>query len=219
MGTTGATFVRFGFGMPFVLILVGILHFYVGYVFPPVRAKFLVWVFVGSLSQIGATFALIYLFSYSNFAVGTAYSRTLPVQAAIFSLLFLGEGIDSPAISAIAISIFGVMPISVARHKFSIAALITSPGQRIAVLGLVSGTGFGFSAVPIALHLWRWRVRISSCKAQLRWRLPSPFKPRRCSSGCVYASPDNLHSSLKRGGLRSSLVSQDHAPLLDGLRP
>ena len=138
---------RFGFGMPFVLVLVGILHFYVGYVFPPVGAKFLVWVFVGSLSQIGATFVLIHLFSLRNFAVGTAYSRTEPVQAAIFSLLFLGEGIGSPAIVAIAVSMFGVMLISVARDKFSIAALITSLGQRIAVLGLVCGTGFGFSAV------------------------------------------------------------------------
>ena len=26
MGTTGATFVRFGFGMPFVLALIAILH-------------------------------------------------------------------------------------------------------------------------------------------------------------------------------------------------
>ena len=42
-----------------------------------------------ALAQIGATFLLIHLFSYRNFAVGTAYSRTEPAQAAIFALAFL----------------------------------------------------------------------------------------------------------------------------------
>ena len=32
MGTTGATFVRFGFGFPFALAFVGVLHFVVGLV-------------------------------------------------------------------------------------------------------------------------------------------------------------------------------------------
>ena len=147
MGTTGATFVRFGFGMPFVLVLVGILHFYSGYAFPPIGPRFLVWVTVGALSQIAATFVLVHLFSFRNFAVGTAYSRTEPVQAAILGLIFLGEGISKPAVAAIAISMVGVMLISVARDKFSLTALITSLGQRIAVLGLISGAFFGLSAV------------------------------------------------------------------------
>ncbi len=147
MGTTGATFVRFGFGMPLVLVLVAILHFYIGYAFPAISPKFLIWVFDGALSQIAATFVLIHLFSFRNFAVGTAYSRTEPVQAAIFGLIFLGEGIGKPAIAAIAVSMIGVMLISVARDKFSLISLVKSLGQRIAVLGLISGAGFGFSAV------------------------------------------------------------------------
>ena len=147
MGTTGATFVRFGFGMPFVLILVSILHFYAGYAFPPISAKFLVWVLAGALSQIGATFLLIHLFSFRNFSVGTAYSRTEPVQAAIFGLLFLGDKIGPPVIAAIAICMAGVMLISVARTEITLKSLLTSLGQRIAVIGLISGAGFGFSAV------------------------------------------------------------------------
>ena len=46
---------------------------------------------VGGLTQIFATALLIHLFSFRNFAVGTAYSRTEPAQAAVFGLLFLGE--------------------------------------------------------------------------------------------------------------------------------
>jgi drug/metabolite transporter (DMT)-like permease len=147
MGTTGATFVRFGFGMPFVLLLVGVLHLYVGYALPPVSGTFLIWVLAGALSQIAATFLLIHLFSFRNFAVGTAYSRTEPVQAAVFGLLFLGEATGPPVIAAIAISMVGVMLISVAYTRISPGALLTSLGSRVAIIGLISGAGFGFSAV------------------------------------------------------------------------
>ncbi len=147
MGTTGATFVRFGFGMPFVLALVAILHFQVGYAFPPLSIKFIVWMMIGAPSQIAATFLLVHLFSFRNFAVGTAYSRTEPAQAAVFGLLFLGEAISPAAIVAIAICVFGVMLISMARSAVSVTSLVTSLGQRTAIIGLVSGAGFGLSAV------------------------------------------------------------------------
>ena len=49
MGTTGATFVRFGFGMPFVLALVAVLHWRVGYEFPALTPTFLVWMVIGGL--------------------------------------------------------------------------------------------------------------------------------------------------------------------------
>jgi drug/metabolite transporter (DMT)-like permease len=144
MGTTGATFVRFGFGMPFVLFLIAILHFRIGYAFPPIGPRFLLWMTLGALGQIGATFLLVHLFSFRNFAVGTAYSRTEPAQAALFGLMFLGDAVSGGAIIAIGI---GVMMISVARTQVTLRALITSVGQRTSVIGLISGAGFGFSAV------------------------------------------------------------------------
>ncbi len=147
MGTTGATFVRFGFGMPFVLILVGVLHFGIGYAFPPISLRFLIWMAFGALSQIGATFLLVHLFSFRNFAVGTAYSRTEPAQAAIFGLVLLGDKLSGCGVLAILICVAGVMLISVARTQVTWRSLLTSVGQRTAIIGLMSGAGFGFSAV------------------------------------------------------------------------
>lgn len=72
---------------------------------------------IGGLSQIAATFLLVHLFSYRNFAVGTAYSRTEPAQAAIFGLLLLGEAISVGAVIAIAVCVAGVMLISVAKSS------------------------------------------------------------------------------------------------------
>ncbi len=71
--------------------------------------------------QITATFLLIHLFSFRNFAVGTAYSRTEPAQAALFGLLFLGESVSAGVVTAIAISVFGVMLISVAHTELGLA--------------------------------------------------------------------------------------------------
>jgi drug/metabolite transporter (DMT)-like permease len=147
MGTTGATFVRFGFGFPFVLVLVALLATVGGMRVPAPNAAFLGWAVVGALGQIGATFLLIHLFSFRNFAVGTAYSRTEPAQAAVFGLIFLGERVTAGALAAIAISVFGVMLISVAHEEKNWHSLFRSVGSRNALIGLASGTLFGISAV------------------------------------------------------------------------
>ena len=147
MGTTGATFVRFGFGFPFALAFVAILHFAIGYPFPRLNAEFLAWAVVGGLAQITATFLLVHLFSFRNFAVGTAYSRTEPAQAALFALVFLGERVTLGAVLAILVSVFGVMLISVAHVTVSARSLLSSLVSRNALIGLASGTAFGVSAV------------------------------------------------------------------------
>jgi drug/metabolite transporter (DMT)-like permease len=147
MGTTGATFVRFGFGFPFVLLLVFLLNRLWGYPVPGPNSVFLFWATVGGLGQIGATFLLIHLFSFRNFAVGTAYSRTEPAQAAIFGLIFIGERVTAGTLAAIAISVFGVMLISVAHEEKNWRSLFRSIGSRNALIGLASGTLFGIAAV------------------------------------------------------------------------
>jgi drug/metabolite transporter (DMT)-like permease len=147
MGTTGATFVRFGFGMPFVLALIAVLHWKLGYAFPTLTAVFGAWSIVGALAQIAATFLLVHLFSHRNFAVGTAYSRTEPAQAAMFGFVLLGESISPGTLFAISVCVAGVMLISVARVNLTLRSLVTSLGQRTALIGLASGTLFGLSAV------------------------------------------------------------------------
>lgn len=147
MGTTGATFARFGFGLPFAWLFVVLLHFGAGYALPPLSPSFFLWAIVGGVTQIVATFLLIHLFSFRNFAVGTAYSRTEPAQAAVFGLIFLSETVTAGVVAAICISVLGVMLISVAHTAVSARSLIVSTFSRNALIGLASGTAFGISAV------------------------------------------------------------------------
>lgn len=146
MGTTGATFVRFGFGIPFACLYWVILNSAFDMAAPQIHGKFLFWTALASLAQIGGTFLLIHLFSFRNFAVGSAYSRTEPAQTAVFALLVLGEKISTGAVAAIAISIIGLMIISVARTAITIRSFATSLMTRTALLGLTSGTFFGIAA-------------------------------------------------------------------------
>ncbi|KSV68635.1 membrane protein [Sinorhizobium sp. GW3] len=147
MGTTGATFVRFGFGLPFAFLYLVVLWQVVGRPLPVPNGTFFLWAVIGGLAQIAATFLLVHLFSFRNFAVGTAYSRTEPAQAALFGLIFLGEKASEGTLVAIAISVVGVMLISVARTTLSARTLVTSVFSRTAGIGLLSGTFFGLSAV------------------------------------------------------------------------
>ncbi|PWW00056.1 putative membrane protein [Hoeflea marina] len=147
MGVTGATFVRFGFGVPFAAMFVALLAYGAGYPVPPLNTPFLIWVVVGGLAQITAQALLIQMFGHRNFAVGTAYSRTEPAQAALFGLIFVGDRIGIRTLIAIAVSLLGVMLISVARSPISPRALITSIFSRTAGLGIASGTAFGIAAV------------------------------------------------------------------------
>jgi len=147
MGTTGATFVRFGFGVPFALLFVALLAFGLDYPVPRLRLDFAGWVTLAALAQIAAQALLIQIFSHRNFTVGTAYSRTEPAQAALFGLIFLGDRVSTGTLLAIAISLVGVVLISVARSAAGASALLRSVFSRTAALGLASGTMFGIAAV------------------------------------------------------------------------
>lgn len=149
MGTTGATFVRFGFGAPFALAYLAFMHFGLGHPLPAMNAGFLLWVAVVVVTQIGATFLLIHLFSFRNFVVGTAYSRTEPMQAAIIAYLIFSERLAASAIVAIAIAVAGVMLLSVARTAITPKTLVSSVFSKTAGIGLFSGTLFGLAAVGV----------------------------------------------------------------------
>ena len=147
MGTAGATFVRFGFGVPVAFALLFLLLHTQGKALPAMSASFAVWVVVAALAQILAQALLIAVFSYRNFVVGSAYSRTEPVQAALFGLVFLGEHASSGVLVAIAIAMAGVLMMSVAKSRVTPVSLLTGLTSRGAGMGLLSGAFFGLAAV------------------------------------------------------------------------
>lgn len=147
LSTGGATFVRFFYAVPFAVIYVLILHYGIGYALPEVNERFWFFAALGGVAQIAATALLVYLFSLRNFVVGTAYSKTETIQAAIFGIFILSDPLTWGAFVAIVISLAGVMFLAIAHQDFGVKQLILSLGQKTAVIGIVSGTCFGIAAV------------------------------------------------------------------------
>ena len=95
LGTVGATHIRFLFGLPFGLVALGIVALTFGHVPTPNLAS-LAWTGVGALSQIAATALMLAAMRERSFVVTTAYTKTEPVQVAVFSVVFLGEHLHQP---------------------------------------------------------------------------------------------------------------------------
>ncbi len=146
LGSTGATFVRFGYGFPFACLYVAVLHFGFGYEIPETNSVFLIAGALGGLAQIFGTFLLVYLFSFRNFAVGTAYSKTEPIQAALFGFVLLGESVTWVTGVCILIGVIGVVVISLARTTISASVIRQTLLGRPALIGLGSAAMFGASA-------------------------------------------------------------------------
>ncbi|MBG6211338.1 drug/metabolite transporter (DMT)-like permease [Labrenzia sp. EL_126] len=197
LGNTGATFVRFGYGVPFALLYAAILYFVFDNPLPRPGATLLIAGALGGLAQILATFLLIYLFSFRNFAVGTAYSKTEPIQAALFGLVVLGEHVTWTAALCIMVGIAGVITISLARVPMTISAVRNSLVGRPALIGLASAALFGASAVAYrtaSLSLEGTTVAMQAATALV---YATMFQTLAMTIWMAVREPDELRESLK----------------------
>lgn len=147
LSTSGATFIRFFYAIVPAWLYVLLLNKGFGLPLPTPHATFLGFAALGGMTQIAATALLVYLFSFRNFAVGTTYSKTETVQAAVFGIVILGDPLTAGATVAILVSFAGVLAISAAKQKGGIKGILTSLTERTALIGLASGACFGVSAV------------------------------------------------------------------------
>ncbi|MGH7003655.1 MAG: hypothetical protein ACREIP_06880 [Alphaproteobacteria bacterium] len=84
LSTNAATYTRYVFGFPLAILYLVVLTAGFGLALPAFNWSFAAWMAVGAVTQIVATSLLLYAFTYKNFAVGVAYSKTEVIQAAVF---------------------------------------------------------------------------------------------------------------------------------------
>ena len=147
LSTSAAAYVRFLYAFPFVLLYLAILRYGAELEFPEVNGRFLFFAGLGSTAQIVATALLIHLFSFRNFVVATAYSKTETIQAAAAGMLILSDPITSWALLAIVVSLVGVMLLAIAKRELGVREFFSSLFRKTAGIGLASGAGFGLAAV------------------------------------------------------------------------
>jgi len=143
LSTWGATSARFVYAAPLAFALTVVLMWMQGNGAPSTNGFFFGYAVMGGLAQILATGLLVHLFSYQNFTVATAFTKTEPIQTALFGIVLLGD-VLSPVIGiAILVSLLGVILISIPQDR--------EKGKnwfdRKALIGIASGALFGLSAV------------------------------------------------------------------------
>jgi drug/metabolite transporter (DMT)-like permease len=144
LSVSGAGFVRYVYGAPIALSAVAIAKL-IGADLPGIASGFWWKIFCGGLAQIVATVMLIRAFDARNFAIGTVFSKTEVVQVALFSLLFLGEGLHVGGYFAIVVCLLGVALLATKGQRFSSAML----KDGAALYGSLAGGLFGLAAVSI----------------------------------------------------------------------
>ena len=148
MGTLsagGATFSRFFYSAPFVVLVAGGYIIWRGDGIPEMGSLFWPFALVGGIAQILATWCVVAIFSERNFAVGITFKKTEVVQTAIVGFLVLGDKVSSFGIAAIIIGLVGVLFLS--DTAGGDGRLFRRLMNRSAGLGLISGGLFAISAV------------------------------------------------------------------------
>ncbi|MFL9827275.1 EamA family transporter [Rhodoplanes sp. SY1] len=143
LGTVGATHVRFLFGLPFAVVFLGLIVAATGAQPPTPPAAFWPWVAAGAVTQIVATALMLAAMGERSFLVVTAYTKTEPVQVALFGLVVLGDAVTLPMIAAIVIATVGVVLMSLRPGQ----AGLQEGGVRPMLLGLGSAALFAVSAI------------------------------------------------------------------------
>jgi drug/metabolite transporter (DMT)-like permease len=151
LSVNGAGFVRYLYGMPTAVVLSLIALAVTGAPIPSANPRFLVFCFLGGLTQILATNLLIMSFGYRNFAVGTAYSKTETVQSAILAFFVLSEKPAFLAWIGMGIGVGGVLTLSLAGRGLKPRELLAATAQPAALCGLGAGCVFAFATVFIKL--------------------------------------------------------------------
>jgi drug/metabolite transporter (DMT)-like permease len=142
IGTVGATQVRFLYGFPFAVLALGIASLITSEAVPAPNAVFLAYALAGAVTQILATALMLSAMRERAFSVVTAYTKTEPVQVALFGLVILGDALTPAMALAIGVATSGVVLMAVKPGTG-----LASSGVRPVLFGIASGAFFALAAI------------------------------------------------------------------------
>lgn len=147
LSTAGAAYARFFYAWPLSILYVVLLHSPGGFEYPALNAKFLVFVMIGSVTQILFTVVLLWMFTFRSFTVGTTFSKLEVIYIAGFGALLMGDYVGPVVMLAILIGSVGTIILSVTETKLSLAGLMRGMKEKATLIGLVCAGLLGASVV------------------------------------------------------------------------
>jgi drug/metabolite transporter (DMT)-like permease len=150
LGTVGATQVRFLYGLPFAVLFLLLVLAITAEPLPATTARSWAFTILGALTQILATGLMLAVMKDSAFAVTTAYTKTEPVQVALFGLLVLGDPLTWAGGLGCLIATIGVIVMSWkpgAQKSGEAGPVSTWSRFRPATLGVLAGAAFAVASI------------------------------------------------------------------------
>ena len=149
LSVNAAGVVRYLYGVPVGLGLMLAYMAATASLPPPVGLTVLGLCALGGFGQILGTNLLIMAFGYRNFAVGTAYSKTEAMQAAVIAVVLMGEHLSLLSWLGISVGVGGVLYLSLAGKGTGPGELLRALTQPAALCGIGAGFCFAVTAVLI----------------------------------------------------------------------
>lgn len=146
LSPNGAGFVRYAFGAPWSVGAV-LLMSVTGTALRTPTVGFFVTAGVGGIAQILGTNCLIRAFALRDFTIGTAYSKTEALQAALLSAFVLHEGLSWHGWVGIMVSLFGVLVLAVRGDLRAVQKVFGAAGDLAMIAGIGAGAGFAVTGV------------------------------------------------------------------------
>ena len=112
LSLAGATFARFFYSAPLVVVLLATYFALTETAFPATSLRYWIFALSGGLAQILATLCVVMLFKTRNFAVGITFKKTEVIQTALVGFVILGESISQAGFAVIMIGLIGVLLLS-----------------------------------------------------------------------------------------------------------
>jgi drug/metabolite transporter (DMT)-like permease len=171
LGTVGATHVRFLYGVPFALVFLLAVVAVTGQRPAGPSTVFLAWVTFGAIAQIVATALMLAAMRERSFVVTVAYTKTEPVQAALFAVAVLGEVLTTTMVAAIAIATAGVFVMSWPKRGAASPFAWRPAALGIAAGGLFALAAVGFRGAILELNALGSAAFVLSATTTLAWGL------------------------------------------------
>lgn len=151
LSVSGAGLVRYLYGVPFALAFAAIWLRVQGQHIPAMTLDYLGLAAAGGVTQMAGTILLIMAFGHRGFVVGTAFSKTEAMQAALVTALLLDEHLPLLAWAGILSGVAGVLTLALAGRGITVRQIWQSLGQPAALCGLGAGSMFACAAIAIKL--------------------------------------------------------------------
>lgn len=145
LSPVGATFARFAYSAPILVLGLGLWFAWSGAERPAFTGAFWAYAIAGGTTQVLATICVVALFRQRNFAVGIAFMKTEVIQTVLVGLVLLGDRVSAAALAAIALGLVAVLMLS--RAPGASGAWWRHLRGRAPALGLASGLLFAVSSV------------------------------------------------------------------------